>query len=183
MNDNQQNGIYVTEDIYLKTATTHYAKALYHIIDSNRVFFSQFMAWPKFVKCESDTANFLADCFVKHQRDQTKTYVILHNNLSVGLLSFNYIDKNNKTAYLGYWLDSKAQGKGIITQAIQALTHHYAVKKIIKRFVIKCAVTNLKSNQVAKRCGFDYEGTLKQAEYLNDAFYDQNIYSLISNYI
>ena len=67
MNDNQQNGIYVTEDIYLKTATTHYANALYHIIDSNRVLFSQFMAWPNFVKCESDTANFLADCFIKHQ--------------------------------------------------------------------------------------------------------------------
>ena len=183
MNDNQQNGIYVTEDIYLKTATTHYANALYHIIDSNRVLFSQFMAWPNFVKCESDTANFLADCFIKHQQDETKTYVILNNNIPVGLLSFNHIDKSNKTAYIGYWLDSKAQGKGIITQAIQALTHYYAIKKLIKRFVIKCSVTNLKSNQVAKRCGFDYEGTLKQAEYLNGTYYDQNIYSLISSYI
>ncbi|MCX8660413.1 hypothetical protein J3T98_05565 [Gilliamella sp. B2772] len=53
----------------------------------------------------------------------------------------------------------------------------------MKRFVIKCSVTNLKSNQVAKRCGFDYEGTLKQAEYLNGTYYDQNIYSLISSYI
>ncbi|WP_220225597.1 GNAT family N-acetyltransferase [Gilliamella sp. ESL0443] len=87
------------------------------------------MAWPN--KCESDTANFLADCFNKHQRDETKTYVILNNNIPVGLLSFNHIDKSNKTAYIGYWLDSKAQGKGIITQAIQALTHYYAIKNLL----------------------------------------------------
>ncbi|WP_416380619.1 GNAT family N-acetyltransferase [Gilliamella sp. B2772] len=41
------------------------------------------------------------------------------------------IDKSNKTAYIGYWLDSKAQGKGIITQAIQALTHYYAIKNLL----------------------------------------------------
>ncbi|MCX8596655.1 MULTISPECIES: GNAT family N-acetyltransferase [unclassified Gilliamella] len=99
-------------------------------------------------------------------------------------MSFRSTERQTpKTAYIGYWLDSKAQGKGFITQAVQALTHYYAEKKFIKRFVIKCSVANLKSNQVAQRCGFDYEGTLKQAEYLNGNYYDQNIYSLISSYI
>lgn len=68
-----------------------------------------------------------------------------------------------------------------MTVAINALIKHYAMQKIIRRFVIKCAVNNEKSNAIAKRCGFSYEGTLKQAEYINGTFHDQNIYGLIAN--
>ncbi|OCG03987.1 GNAT family N-acetyltransferase [Gilliamella sp. wkB112] len=99
------------------------------------------------------------------------------------VISFNRIDSANKTAYIGYWLDSRIQGHGIMTQALHALTKYYAEGRIIKRFVIKCSTDNSKSNQVAKRCGFSYEGTLKQAEYLNGIYHDQNIYALISSYL
>lgn len=183
MTSNNQDFISVNKHICLKTATKNYATELFNIINFNRDYFSQFMAWPNFVINEVDTTNFLNDCFVKHRQDQAKIYVILLEGIPVGLLSFNQIDKANKTAYIGYWLDSRAQGKGIMTQAIQALTQFYAQERIIKRFIIKCSVANLKSNQVAKRCGFSYEGRLKQAEYLNGIFHDQNIYSLVSNYI
>ncbi len=71
------------------------------------------------------------------------------------------------------------QGNGVMTEALNALIKHYAMQKIIRRFVIKCTVYNEKSNALAKRCGFSYEGTLKQAEYINETFHDQNIYGLI----
>ncbi|MCX8650538.1 50S ribosomal protein L7/L12-serine acetyltransferase [Gilliamella sp. B2776] len=181
-NPNQQ-GIFVNEHIHLVPPDRRYSTKLYNIIDVNRDNFSQYMAWTKFVSNETDTSNFLDNCTIEHQIDLTKTYLILLDNNLVGLLSFNQIDKNNKTAYIGYWLDKRTEGKGIMTQAIQALTHHYASQKIIKRFVIKCSVDNPKSNAVAKRCGFSYEGTLKQAEYLNGIYHDQNIYGLISTYL
>ncbi|WP_336288278.1 GNAT family N-acetyltransferase [Bartonella sp. CB60] len=111
---------------------------------------------------------------------ELSTYVILFNNNPVGLLSFNSIDKGNKTAYIGYWLDIRAQGKGIIRRAIKTLIDYYASHCIIKRFVIKCFTVNQKSNKVAQHCGFIYEGTLRKAEYLNGIFHDQNIYSWIS---
>ncbi|WP_244498286.1 hypothetical protein [Bartonella doshiae] len=66
-----------------------------------------------------------------------------------------------------------------ITRAIKALVVYYSSHSIINRFVIKCSTTNQKSNAVAKRCSFVLEGTLRQAEYLNGAFHDQNIYSWI----
>ena len=183
MTNTNQQSIIVNEHIHLVPSDRQYSSKLYNIIDVNRDNFSQFMAWPKFVSNEADTSNFLDNCSIEHQKDITKTYVILLDNNPVGLLSFNRIDKNNKTAYIGYWLDSRAEGKGVMTQAIQALTHYYASQKIIKRFVIKCSVDNPKSNAVAKRCGFSYEGTLKQAEYLNGIYHDQNIYGLISMYL
>lgn len=183
MTTSQAESILVNPNILLKTANNSYAKDLYNVIDFNRNYFSQFMAWPKFVINELDTAQFLQECELKHQQNQSKTYVIIQNDRAVGILSFNQIDANNKTAYIGYWLDSRAEGKGVMTQAVQALTNYYASQKIIKRFVIKCAVSNIKSNAVAKRCGFSYEGRLKQAEYLNGVYHDQNIYGLISTYM
>ena len=76
-------------------------------------------------------------------------------------------------------LDEDHQGKGILSQALQALIQHYAQRQEIRRFVIKCRVANHKSNQVALRNGFTLEGCLKQAEYLNGAYDDQNIYARI----
>ena len=181
MTNNQKDIIDVNKHLCLVPANNQYASDIYNIIAGNREHFSQFMAWPKFVKNQADTAQFLDSCWLKHQQNESKTYVILLKGQAIGLLSFNQIDKNNKTAYIGYWLDSSKQGNGIMTVAINALIKHYAMQQIIRRFVIKCAVNNEKSNAIAKRCGFSYEGTLKQAEYINGTFHDQNIYGLIVN--
>lgn len=181
MTNNQKDIIDVNKHLCLVPANNQYASDVYNIIAGNREHFSQFMAWPKFVKNQADTAQFLDSCWLKHQQNESKTYVILLKGQAIGLLSFNQIDKNNKTAYIGYWLDSSKQGNGIMTVAINALIKYYAMQKIIRRFVIKCTVYNEKSNALAKRCGFSYEGTLKQAEYINETFHDQNIYGLIAD--
>ena len=181
MTNNQKDIIDVNKHLSLVPANNQYASDVYNIIAGNREHFSQFMAWPKFVKNQADTAQFLDSCWLKHQQNESKTYVILLKGQAIGLLSFNQIDKNNKTAYIGYWLDGSMQGNGVMTEALNALIKHYAMQKIIRRFVIKCTVYNEKSNALAKRCGFSYEGTLKQAEYINETFHDQNIYGLIAD--
>lgn len=176
--DNRER-LLVDDRIFLESPSTQYATALYDVINYNRDYFSQFMAWPCFVNQPIDTVDFLESCLRAHQKNDGKTYIILYKNNPVGILSFNHIDHANKTAYIGYWLDSRAQGNGIITRAIKTLTNHYASRQIIHRFVIKCSIENAKSNEVAKRCGFIHEGRLQQAEYLNGIYHDQNIYGLI----
>ena len=71
------------------------------------------------------------------------------------------------------------QGQGIMSRSLQALIHHYAQSGEIRRFIIKCRVDNLESNQVALRNGFQLEGCLKQAEFLNDGYHDVNLYARI----
>ncbi|WP_345116792.1 50S ribosomal protein L7/L12-serine acetyltransferase [Bartonella jaculi] len=177
----REETLWVDQNIQLKTPSKKFAPALYEAIHFNREYFSEFLAWPRFVNHENDTANTLDSCFLAYQKDEEKTYVILFNENPVGLLSFNSIDHGNKTGYIGYWLDRRAQGNGVMTRAIKALVKHYSSHHIINRFVIKCSTANPKSNAVAKRCGFVLEGTLRKAEYLNGVFHDQNIYSWISS--
>lgn len=176
----QEAGLIVSADIRLAPPARHFAPALYEIIARNRDYFSAFMAWPLSVRHESDTADFLDASRLAHQRNKSKTYIIVFRGKPAGLLSFNCLDNVNKSAEIGYWLDKAAQGKGIMTQSVQTLTRHYAERHKINRFVIKCSTANIKSNAIAKNCGFIYEGTLRQAEYLNGCFHDQNIYSLLA---
>ncbi|MEQ9910121.1 50S ribosomal protein L7/L12-serine acetyltransferase [Pectobacterium odoriferum] len=169
----------IHKNLKLVTPSRHYASALYQVINENRDYFSQYMAWPRYVTAENDTATFLDECLLSHQKNEGKTYVILSADTPVGLLSFNSIDASNKTAYIGYWLGMNAQGKGIMTCALNALVEHYFSEGKIKRFVIKCATGNKASNNVAKRCGFQFEGVLRKAEIINGESHDQNIYSWI----
>ena len=114
-----------------------------------------------------------------HQRGYAKMFMIFKEDELIGVISFNRIEPLNKTAEIGYWLDESHQGQGIISQALQALIHHYAQSGELRRFVIKCRVDNVQSNQVALRNGFILEGCLKQAEFLNDAYDDVNLYARI----
>ena len=93
------------------------------------------------------------------------------------MLSFNAIEPANKTGYIGYWLDENRQGQVILSQALQAFMRYYAERGEVRRFVIKCRVDNLSSNQVAQRNGFQLEGCLREAEFLNGRFDDVNTYA------
>ncbi len=171
--------ITINENLILKVCSSEFASSLYEIVDNNREYFNNYLAWSKFVKSEEDEAKFLDLCLKKHEQNEAKTYVILYNDKPVGIIGFNSIDKGNKIAEIGYWLDPRISGKGIISQSVKNLVKYYTKNNQINRFVIKCSVHNIKSNAVAKRCNFQIEGTLRQAEYLNGIFYDQNIYSYI----
>ncbi|MBW7984680.1 50S ribosomal protein L7/L12-serine acetyltransferase [Enterobacillus tribolii] len=171
----------VSEKISLSLPYQQYAEALYDVIDRNRAYLSQYMSWPSAVLCPADTMSFLADSYLAYREDRGKTYIILYGGEPVGVLSFNEIDLLNKTATVGYWLDRDMQKKGIISCALKCLTERYAQSGMIRRFVIKCITTNQDSNAVAKRAGFQHEGVLKSAEYINGVYHDQNLYALISS--
>ena len=114
-----------------------------------------------------------------HQRGYAKMFLIFRDDALVGVLSFNSIEPANKAGYIGYWLDEAHQGKGILSQSLQAFMRYYAERGEIRRFVIKCRVANQSSNNVARRNGFTLEGCLREAEYLNGRFDDVNIYGKI----
>lgn len=113
-----------------------------------------------------------------HQRGYAKMFMIFKEDELIGVISFNRIEPLNKTAEIGYWLDESHQGQGIISQALQALIHHYAQSGELRRFVIKCRVDNPQSNGRFAQW-FILEGCLKQAEFLNDAYDDVNLYARI----
>lgn len=169
----------VNEHIELRAANERYTTELHNLVIKNRAWLQDYLNWPQYVGTEEDTRQNIQSNQMLHQRGYAKMFLIFHDNVLVGVLSFNAIEPLNKTGYIGYWLDEAHQGQGILSRSLEAFIRHYAGCGEIRRFVIKCRVDNAASNQVALRNGFLLEGCLKEAEFLNGHYDDQNIYARI----
>ncbi|MBV6824218.1 50S ribosomal protein L7/L12-serine acetyltransferase [Pseudomonas sp. PD9R] len=173
--------LHASEHIKLRAANEKYANDLHATYIKNKNHLQAFLDWPRYTNSISDTRDFLTSSAKQHKAGTSKTYLIYYHEKCVGTISINSIDTQNSTVYLGYWLDVKAQGKGIISCSLTFLIDHYSKSCSIQRFVIKCAVANKKSNRVALNNGFSLEGTLMKAEKINARFHDQNIYAKITD--
>lgn len=163
----------------LKSINEADAPALYELVMRNKAWLQKAMDWPQYVTSEEDIRKTAQGNYLLHHHGGAKMFLIFQHEEPIGVFSFNAIEKTNKTAYIGYWLDEKLQGQRIISKAIDAVLAKYSKEGSLRRFVIKCIVSNESSNRVAQRNGFILEGCLRQAEYLNGKFYDQNIYARI----
>lgn len=171
--------IRVSDALALHAVDERFVSALYQSVQKNKAWLQQTMNWPQFVNSEADTRQTILSNVMLHQRGYAKMFLIFREGEMLGVMSFNLIEPLNKTGYLGYWLDEDEQGKGTLSACLQAFIDYYAARGEVRRFVIKCRVDNARSNQVALRNGFTFEGCLRQAEYLNGEYHDQNIYARI----
>ena len=84
--------------------------------------------------------------------------------------------ENPQARMLGYWLDESHWGKGYMTEAVQSVLDYGFNTLQLSLITANCYPHNERSQQVLKRHGFIYEGTLHQAELTYDGhLYDQNM--------
>lgn len=171
--------IKVNDNLSLVYPELRHSKKLFMLIEENKHYFSEALAWPEYVNEVSDSVTFIEQSRLDNQNKKALVLFLMYKSNIAGVISFNSIDIQNRTAYIGYWLGKSYQGKGIITESLNRLIHDYSSTGMINRFVIKCVIDNIKSNAVALRCGFTLEGVLRKAEVLNGIAHDQNIYSKI----
>lgn len=169
----------VDGELELHAVSERFIDPLLEVIVRHREWLQQSMNWPAEVKGRADIERTVRGNMMLHQRGYSKMYMLLVAGELVGVLSFNQIEPNNKTAYIGYWRSPDCPRKGVVSQALQKVMAHYSAAGIIRRFVIKCIVTNEASNQVARRNGFQLEGRMREAEFLNGSYHDQHIYGCI----
>jgi [ribosomal protein S5]-alanine N-acetyltransferase len=86
-------------------------------------------------------------------------------------------DIYRKSAELGYWLGEKYWGRGIITEAVNALVN-YAFEHIdINRIYANVFEKNIASMKVLEKCGFICEAVQKKAVVKNNIIMDEHVYA------
>ena len=65
---------------------------------------------------------------------------------------------------IGYWVRTGFEGKGFISEAVAAITRFGFEEAHAQRIFIRCDVQNVRSQAVAKRAGYIYEGTFRNFE-------------------
>lgn len=175
----QDEVIALDENLTLRSVSEKYVDDIFELVRKNQRWLQKAMEWPQYVTSRDDSLKTVQGNYILHHRGYAKMFLIYRDEQMIGVFSFNQIEPTNRTAYIGYWLDEDCQGQGVISRALEAVIAKYASEGSVRRFVIKCIVANEASNRVAVRNGFTLEGRLRQAEYLNGEYHDQNIYARI----
>lgn len=152
----------VSSDATLEVIQPSMAEALFELIQRNKTRLSLFLLWPQQVANIRDTKAFIQEQLIAMQKGTAQIYAIHYQQNYAGLLSFVTINRQEKTAEIGYWLDGVLEGKGIISSALKRLMECYASQDIIQKFIIHCHVHNRKSQAVALRCDFRWDGLRSQ---------------------
>jgi RimJ/RimL family protein N-acetyltransferase len=62
---------------------------------------------------------------------------------------------------LGYWMRASEEGNGYMTEAVRLITAYAFNELAARRVEIRCDARNVRSASVARRCGFEPEGRLR----------------------
>ena len=163
---------YITgERIYLKKPdiTFEFAEKMFEAVASSRDSIIPWLDWalPEITGRAEDNFAFAIEADKAWKRGERFEYAI-YNNIDgdfLGIIGiFKSGNEKNKACELGYWLKKQAQGNGYMQEAIKLIENELFSKGIV-RIAIKVDVENKKSNEVAKRAGYTFEGTLAKSRY------------------
>jgi ribosomal-protein-serine acetyltransferase len=171
--------IIINEETRLELTVESHAAGLFGAINTNRQHLSEFLPWVGYMQATEDVRAYLKNCEVLYTEQKEISFVIFHNNTVVGRIGIHYINQMNKSGAIGYWLTKDAEGKGIITKSCIAIINHGFKELGLNRIELKAAVKNFRSQAVPERLGFIKEGTLRQAERVNDEFLDLQLYAML----
>jgi len=108
----------------------------------------------------------------------TKVFAIEVNSEAVGSIGiYPQSDIHEKNAEIGYWLAEAYWGQGIMTKAIQEIVEYGFRTFDLVRIFARPFSTNLKSQRVLEKAGFELEARLKKALFKNGEFMDELIYA------
>lgn len=88
-------------------------------------------------------------------------------------------DVERYSAELGYWLGRAFWGRGIITEAVEAVSRHGFDDLGLERIYALPYAHNQASCRVLEKCGFVLEGVMRRSAFKEERFVDQIMYGRI----
>jgi len=82
----------------------------------------------------------------------------------LGAIGLHRIDWAIPKLEIGYWIGSRFEGRGYVTEAVNALTEYAFAKLGANRMELLCDKKNTKSGKVARRAGYRLEGTHRHSK-------------------
>jgi len=105
--------------------------------------------------------------------------ILEETNECIGQIAFYLVDNKNRFVEIEYCIGNKFQKKGFATEATKAVIQ-FGLKDISFHKIQICHNSlNIVSKKVSNKCGFKYEGTLRDFFYMNGKYADRLYYSLL----
>ncbi|WP_409296911.1 GNAT family N-acetyltransferase [Peribacillus sp. SCS-26] len=170
----------VSNEIQIELLQQHHKDELFHLIDSNRAHLRKYLLWVDKRQSPKDLIPIFPVWLKNYAENNGFDAGIRYNGELIGMIGLHYIDWQNKSTSIGYFLSESAQGKGIITRCVASLLDYIFTVLDLYRVEIKCAESNLRSQAIPERLGFTLEGTIRGSQFLYDHYEDIAVYSMLA---
>ncbi len=141
----------------------------------------EWLPWLDVSVSPDDTRSFIKKSLHEFADGEGMVAGIWDHGEVIGAISYNNIERSNRSVEIGYWLAAGHQGKGIVTKACRAMVDYAFNELGLNRVVIRCATGNAKSCSIPQRLGFKQEGILREAGWLYDHFVDLVVYGMLAS--
>lgn len=169
----------IGEDISLKQFELSDAAEIYRIIFEGKEHLGGSTNFVNYILEMGDTEPMLISMVKVGKMIPEHTFVIQHNDVTIGLVGFKNYDDINSKADLAYFICEDMQGKGIMLRSVFALMSYACEELDINKLSIRCPIGNLRSSNIPRRLGFQIEGVERAGEKtFNNNYVDLEVYGM-----
>ena len=97
----------------------------------------------------------------------------------IGTIGFMWIQDDNRAAEVGYSLARAQWGRGIMTEALEAVIEYGFRTLKLNRIEAIHELTNPASGAVMRKCGMVHEGTMREKLFNKGKYVDVDLYAIL----
>ena len=158
------------------------APALAALVRANSAHLGRFI--PAVVATIVDDESAVRHCREMQRLQSTGELLEMHlfdGDVLCGSVRMRDVDGRNRSAYIGYFIGTDHQGRGLVTLAVGAFVEWAFSSLQLHRIGLRCVAANTASAAVAHRLGFTLEGRLRDCELIDGVFHDDLVFSRLSS--
>ncbi|MGP4070049.1 GNAT family N-acetyltransferase [Halobacillus sp. B29] len=172
----------INEHTELRLLEVRHAEELFRLTDSSRDSLRQWLPWIDATKTVENSKEFIESTLKQFCNNDGFQAGIWYKGELAGVAGLHTINWSNRSTSIGYWLGESFQGKGLMTQACQAIVDYCFHELDLRRIEIQAATENEKSLAIPHRLGFKKDGCLEKSERLYDEYVDHDVFALINDH-
>ena len=166
------------DEVALVQLEERHAEELFAVTDANRASLQEYLPWVAGTRSPQDSL-----AFIRLARREVAEGAAVHVGIFVGGRLAGHASLMSivpgHQGEIGYWLATEVAGRGVATRAVQALVDHALNELGLRRLLIRVRVGNTRSSAVARRLGFQLEGTARGEELHDNQLHDLEHYALL----
>lgn len=130
---------------------------------------------------KTEVKELLTKYISSYEKDNYYRWAIIYKNSNecIGQIAYFLVDSKNHFAEIEYCIGSAFQCRGFATEATKAIIKFGFEHMNLHKVQICTKTINNPSKRVIEKCGFTYEGTLRDYFYMNDHYIGRLYFSCL----
>src|SRR5690242_11027138 len=116
--------LHAGDGVDLRECTPGHAGELFSLIEFNRKYLREWLPWLDETTKLSQVDKFLREARRKADNGDGQIFLVFVAGRIAGVIGEHYVDRIDRKTEIGYWLDSRCQGRGVMTRAASRMVEH-----------------------------------------------------------